>query len=335
MPRGDRAFSEVTARNPCPICGGNGWCRVSREGAVVLCRREARGGRARVDRAGVVYYVHRLRGGDPVPIGDLVSRRVDALLAGRVPVLAPVEVRAEVYAATLRAMTLDAAHRDALRTRGLPDTEIDRREYRTLPPAGPPWTREALARALEDRYSPEVLAGVPGFVRRESRRTGRGYLTLTGSPGLLVPVRDLVGRIVALLSRPDTPPRSGAKYLWVTSNMPGCPGPSPGNLAHVPLPMSDSPEARGGTVAVYEGILKADIAAALDAARLPAVGIPGHNGWSAALPILRDMAPRTVRYFPDPDAWQKPEVGASLRAFWHALKAEGLTPEIGRFPDEA
>lgn len=333
MPRGDRAFVEVTERNPCPTCGGDGWCRVSPDGSVALCRREARGGRGRVDRAGIPYYVHRLRGGDPVPVGEAVARRLDALTAGEVPDLAPVEARAEVYAATLRALALDATHRDALRTRGLPDAEIVRRGYRTLPPAGPPWPREALARELADRFAPEVLAGVPGFVRRESRRTGRAYLTIAGSPGLLVPVRDLDGRIVALLSRPDTPPRPGVKYLWITSNAPGRPGPSPGNLAHVPLPMPDSPGARGGTVAVYEGILKADTAAALDAARLPAVGIPGHNGWPVALPVLRDLAPRTVRYFPDPDAWQKPEVGASLRAFWHALKAEGYTPELGRFPD--
>ena len=102
--------------------------------------------------------------------------------------------------------------------------------------------------------------------------------------------------------------------------------------------MPDAPVAKGGIVCVYEGILKSDTAAALDSARLPAIGISGHNGWPKAIPILRAMAPRVVRYFPDPDAWdpdpKKASIGGSLRVFWAALKAEGFIPELGGICDD-
>ena len=228
-------------------------------------------------------------------------------------------------------LTLDPKHRAELRGRGMPDTEIDRRGYRSLPPEGPPWTREDLARRLADIHGVETLLGVPGIVRRTSKTTGKTYLTIAGMAGMLIPVRDLAGRLIALLDKPDKPPSPSVKYLWITSARDR--GPGPGAPAHVPLTMPSAPVAKGGIVCVYEGVLKSDVAAALDPERLPAVGIPGHNGWPKAIPILRAMAPRVVRYFPDPDAWdpdpRKASIGASLRAFWAALKSEGFIPELG------
>lgn len=231
-------------------------------------------------------------------------------------------------------LTLSPEHRAELRRRGLSDIEIDRRGYRSLPPEGPPWTREDLARHLADIHGVEAALGVPGIVQRTSKITGKPYLTIAGMAGLLIPIRNLATHVIALLVKPDAPV-NGAKYLWITSTRDG--GPGPGTPAHVPLTMPDAPEAKGGIVCVYEGILKSDVSAALDLARLPAIGIPGHNGWPKAIPILRAMAPRIVRYFPDPDCWdpdpRKASIGGSLRAFWAALKSEGFIPELGRFPD--
>lgn len=232
-------------------------------------------------------------------------------------------------------LMLSPEHRAELRRRGMPDVEIDRRGYRSLPPEGPPWTREDLARHLADIHMVETLLGVPGIVRRTSKTTNKTRLTIAGPAGLVIPVRDLAARVIALLVRPDVPPSPSVKYLWLSSGRDG--GPGPGAPAHVPLTMPSAPVAKGGIVCVYEGVLKSDVAAALDPERLPAVGIPGHNGWPKAIPILRDMAPRIVRYFPDPDCWdpdpRKASIGGSLRAFWAALKSEGFIPELGRFPD--
>jgi len=327
MPRGDGAFVEVTKRNPCPICGHDHWCRVTRDGSVVLCRREARGGRARLDSAGVPFYVHRLGPGrDPVPLREAIDRWTDARTADKIPDLAPVEVRAEVYAATLRALTLDAAHRDALRARGLPDGEINRRGYRTLPPPGPPWPREALARAMADRFAPGVLASVPGFVRRESQSTGRPYLTIAGPPGLLIPVRDLAGRIVAVKVRRDES-NNGPRYLTLSSVRHG--GPGPGAPVYVPLP----PE--GGRdpdrVRLTEGELKGDVATCLDPARILTLAVPGVGSWRAALPVLEALRSPTVRLAFDRDAWTNRHVARALRDTAAGIEAAGLNLEVERW----
>lgn len=331
MPRGDHAFRAVTERSPCPTCMSNGWCRVSADGSVVLCRRVQEGGRAKLDAVGVPYYIHRIGpSSGPIPVAEVIDRVVEHLLAR-----ASVEVLGEVYAALLEWLTLSPEHRAELRRRGLPDAEIERRGYRTLPPEGPPWRREKLARHLADVFSLEVLLSVPGIVRTTSKTTGKPYVTIAGGAGLLIPVRDLAGREIALLVRPDTPRDNAGKYVWLSSTWAG--GPGPGTPAHVPLPMPGAPEARDGTVAVYEGILKSDVAAALDPARLPAVGIAGAMGWRLAILILNKMSPRVVRYYPDPDAWDsgKPAVGGSLRAFRSALQEEGFIFELGRFHDDA
>ena len=326
MPRGDRAFLEVTERAPCPICGSGGWCRVARDGSVVLCRREAHGGRGRVDRAGVPYYVHRLRGGDPVPVGEAVARRVDALTAGEVPDLAPVEARTEVYAATLRALALDATHRDALRTRGLPDAEIARRGYRTLPPPGPPWRREDVARELANRFGPD-LAHVPGFHVAMDRR-GRSYWKIAGRPGILIPARDLDGRIVAFKIRVDEA-GDGPRYRTLSSNWTDHPGPSPGSPVHVPLRL-DGGHAPG-IVRLTEGELKADVCTCLCPDRILTVSVPGVGAWRAALPVLEALRAPTVRLAFDRDAWTNPHVARALRDAAAGIEAAGFNLEVERW----
>ncbi len=326
MPRSN-AFREVTAKARCAICDSDHWCQVTLDGGFAMCRRVAEGGRYRLDRNGSPYWIHRLSG-EARPVRH-PSAHLDAT-ADR----ASAALLDEVYRTALGELGLSREHQQYLSTpwpagKSLPPEEVVRRGYASLPPAGPPWRREEVARRLVERFGAEALAGVPGFVQKERRwRPGVHYWTVAGADGLLVPVRDAAGLVVALLVRADHPRNPRDKYLWLTSKSAG--GPSPGSRAHVPLPRSEVP-AVPGTVSVYEGILKADCAAALDPASLPAVGIPGHSSWRAALPILQQLGASAVRYYPDPDAWEKPAVGQSLKAFWKALKDEGFSVELGRF----
>src|SRR5262249_50824438 len=158
------------------------------------------------------------------------------------------------------------------RGRGLPDPEIDRRDYRTLPAQG----RARIVRELRERFGDAVLR-VPGIVTRE--RDGRRYLTLAGPAGLVIPVRDAAGRVAALLVRrqADGP----GKYMWLSSRKDG--GPGPGAPAHVPIGAAGPAE----VVRVTEGALKADVAHALSG--VPTIGLPGVSTWRPALPILRDL----------------------------------------------
>ena len=314
MPRDD--WRRVDSKHPCTKCGKDGWCQYTPNGAV-MCMRVADGGQHHVDCNGQDYWIHR-------PGGASASSPCDPdAIADPAPECATLEIRDRVYTALLSALTLEPGHRADLRRRGMSDAEIDRRGYRSLPIGKPRWR---VAAALAARFGPD-LATVPGFYQGKSD-SGRVYWTWGGPPGFAIPVRCLDARIVALQIRPDVID-GGAKYLYLSSSRHG--GPGPGAPVHVPLSMPGTPDPYGGTVAIVEGIMKSDCVTVLDPARLPVIGIPGHAAWRSALPILGQLAPQTVRYRADPDAWTKEPVGRSLKAFVRMLKSHGYAIELGRF----
>src|SRR5262249_49709215 len=137
---------------------------------------------------------------------------------GPAPERANVDVLHRVYRALLAALTLRRAHRDRLHGRSLSDEEINRRGYRTLPVQG----RARIAPDLREKYG-DVVLRVPGVITRE--RDGRRYLSLAGAAGLLIPVRDRAGRIVALLIRRDGDGEDGPRYVYLSSRRYGGPGP--------------------------------------------------------------------------------------------------------------
>jgi hypothetical protein len=227
----------------------------------------------RVDKAGTDYWLYRIDGtSKPVPVGSLPD------VSQQEPERAPDDVLYKVYTGLLRALSLSDAHRANLRKRGLTDEEIDKRKYRTLPLQG----RAAIAKKLANTYDSEQLVKVPGFfVKKED---GKHWLTLAGAPGILIPVRDLAGQIVAIKIRADDP-GDGPKYTWLSSASYGGPGPS--NRIHVPMFAGDR-----SIVRITEGELKADIATALS--NILTLSIPGVSSWRQVLPALKECGAKTV-----------------------------------------
>ncbi len=167
-----------------------------------------------------------------------------------------------------------------------------------------------------ERFGADVCAQVPGLVRREE--DGRAWWSVGGSPGLLIPVRNLDGRIVALKLRRDEP-GDGPRYLYMSSARAG--GPGPGAPVHVPL-------FDGATdcVRLSEGELKSDIATTLDG--MLTISAPGVTAWRAALPVLRRLGAREVRVAFDADAREKLPVARALQAVVEALEVEGFQPKL-------
>ncbi len=303
-------WRRVNKSTPCPVCKHPDWCALSTDGALVACRRvEVGAWRTKTDRAGVHVYLHRLDGtaatpavAPPAPVGPAPDRAdADTLHA--------------VYSALLAALPLAERHREALRRRGLTDAEIDRRGYGSLPVQG----RARLAGMLHERW-PDAVLCVPGVVTRE--REGRHYLTLAGSAGLLVPVRDTAGRVLALLVRRDGD-GGGPRYTYLSSARHG--GPSSGAPVHVPLGVTASCQ----ICRLTEGALKADVAAALSG--LPTVGAAG-LAWRPALHVVQALGACTVRLALDADAIDKAAVARTLDACAAAAAAAGLAVELERWP---
>jgi hypothetical protein len=272
------------------------------------------------DKGGAEYWLYRLDG------SSLQPRPVVEVPPPSRAACADTGTLDRVYRALLDALPLAPSHRQALRQRGLADAEMLRRQYRTFPLAG----RAALAKHLVEQLGVDLCAQVPGFYLAE--RDGRRWWSLAGAAGLLLPVRNLDGHIVALKVRADVP-GDGPKYSTVSSAKHG--GPRPGAQAHVPLYEG----ARGNTVRLTEGEFKADVATALS--DILTVSVPGVALWRKALPVLEELRPQQIWLAFDADWRTNPHVAHALgqAAFalakaGYAVQVEDWDPALGKGIDD-
>ena len=206
--------------------------------------------------------------------------------------IASVEGRDAAYQALIAKERLSPSHRAALLRRGFSLQEIDAGQYRTHFPGRAP-----------EGIEPEA---VPGFYR-----VGDTWLT-SGPPGLLIPVRDREGRIVACQVRPDDGDRG--KYLWLSSSgKPG--GASSGAPCHFAA-------ANGSQLWITEGPLKADLVTA----RLgqPCLGIAGVSNWHSAMSLLGDVQDVILAFDEDQPGRAREAVEVSATAFAEALAERGV-----------
>ena len=167
---------------------------------------------------------------------------------------ADIAVRNKTYTALLAMLTLSKEHRAHLQTvRGLPDEQIERLGYKTMPPFY--MCRSLANRLLQNGHQ---LDGVPGFYQKDGQWT---IASSSFTAGIMIPARTRRGLIsgfqirldVPLKNEDDPPEKDGAKYIWFSSA--GKPkGTSSGSPAH----FVGDPNA--GVVYVTEGLLKSDIA---------------------------------------------------------------------------
>lgn len=212
---------------------------------------------------------------------------------GRIPTvaLAPAEERDHAYRALIASEALAPGHLRMLLGRGFTAKEVAALEYRTH--------RGGLA---PDGFSP---GGVPGFYRAGER------WRVAGPAGLLIPVRDALGRVLGCQIRPEQ--GGHGKYVWLSgARYPG--GVSSGAPCHVALTKGSTRRAW-----VTEGPLKADFAAL----RLgqPVIGVAGATNWRSALGAIEKLCPEEVVLAFDRD--ENPSVRQSVERCGAAL-AEAL-----------
>ena len=265
------------------------------------------GAREKTDKSGVPFWVHRV--GDPLPSSRLSLGRPPPHHDAKRE--APSAVH-QVYAALLARLYLSSCHRRNLNDRGLTDADIDTRGYRSLAPS----QGNRIARELSRKFGAEVLVGVPGFAWKEGPYGS--FLSLCVAPGLLVPLRDVDGRIVALAIRLDNPGGAG-KYRFASSSSAG--GPSALPACHVPIAAE-----RTDVIRISEGALKADIASALGN-RL-CLGLPGCGAWRTALPVLERLQPKTIWLSLDADFRTNPHVAIALAACAKHLHEQGFNVKV-------
>lgn len=320
-------WTEATRSNPCPICGKPDWCSISTDGAWAVCRRVDTGdGLHRVDKSGGDYWLYRIDGGGDTDNGTQKDVAADYSEISQ-PVLAPADPDTldKVYRALLQELSLSAVHRENLRKRGLSDEEIDLRGYKTLVGPG----RAKLAKTMVSKFGNDVCKKIPGLFIKQGER--KPYWTLAGSAGIVIPLRDVRGRIVALKVRADKPGKKGPKYSYITSSgRMGAvqDGPSPMPTVHLPVHRSSSHQ----KIRLTEGELKADIATVLSGHLT--ISIPGVSTWRPAVPVLKKLTPEKVLLAFDADARKNYNVARALQNTAIALQTEGFNVELETWPKE-
>lgn len=280
-----------TPRRRCPVCNGDSWCSIRADGVLVACRRNSYG-QQREDRNGESFWLHCFDG------RALSEHELPPECTKDRACLDSID---EAYRALLAQLSLTQEHRASLERRGLDRTAITRGMYRTLP-AG---ERHAIGRRVSEHVS---LEGVPGFfVHKNAWIVG-------GAPGLLVPLRDLEGRIVALKIRRDDP-GEGPRYLYFSSTRHG--GPSAVHALHVPV----SVPAEAPVLRITEGELKADVATHLSG--VPTLSVPGVGSWRLALEAAKQRKAERVQVAFDADWRTNANVCRATIALGLALKAAG------------
>jgi hypothetical protein len=229
----------------------------------------------------------------------------------------------KIYDFLLNQLELTDAHRDNLLARGIPETEIVARGYKSYP-----YKRRALVSALVAKFGDSLL-GVPGFWQDDS-----GKIQLSGVSGIAIPVRTPKGKVEAIKLRPDNPANPTSKYVHLSSNPE--PNKKTGEVKYpngaaakvqVHFPFSSGKFKEGDDLRVTEGELKADIATFLS--DIYTCSLPGVGLWREVIPYIEDLKPGRVIICYDSDksnqvstySDQPFEVALHLSEFYATLKA--------------
>lgn len=287
------AWAEVTRDHPCRHCGSDSWCRFSPDAS--LCRRFAFEGCVEfIDKNGVPVWMQFPDG--PRPGGALFV----AFEREQGPAPADPDKLNQAYTELLSHLSLAEEHQEQLWDRGFSPREFSLLGVKTLGKADRP-----VAKRLAELFP--FWQQVPGLALKDNRPTVCGW------SGLLIPCRDLQGRIVGLRVRADS--KDAPKYSWVSSAKYG--GPSPGSaLSFWPAPETDTVQIR-----VTEGELKAAFASFRT--RLSTICAPGVSLFGSKLVIdwLTQLGARTVVLAPDADFRTNKQVLQAIRGAIARLKA--------------
>ena len=319
---GARDLVRVTDRARCPVCGKGKKCRVDLARRLVQCDRVS---------VNALYSLPEGKG-----LGPTWVHALDGATVQRFERAAPPNITADhagpedldrAYRALLARLRLDAGDRAALLARGLSAEQVNANGYRTHPPG---WRERApIARELVTTFGEDLARRVPGIVWCEDRAdSSRGWWSLAGYAGILVPCRDLAGRIVALKVR-RRDPCDGARYLYCTSAPAG--GPSALSALHVPA-AALALRGKVEPLVLTEGELKADVSTALS--DLPVASIAGVGQWRAGVDLARQWGARTVAVALDADALEVEAVARAQHALVRALRREGLDVQLWQWPAE-
>jgi hypothetical protein len=301
-------------RIKCPVCGKPDNCAVSEDRTRAYCRRTASSHQGR--DGGWLHILEDTPRASYAPQQQPQQPSAPMIEAGSLR--ADVEHVHKIYSILIRArLVLSEEHRRALMMRGLAASAIERNGYRSTPTA---LYAATVTRLLSDHHD---LTGVPGFFKDHG-----AWRMVPLSQGVLIPVRDSLNRIQALMIRRDGASGSG-KYIWLSSadRDGGASSGAPSHYANALL-LKDARE-----VTLTEGALKSQIAAHL--LNSPVIGnAPSCFGADFAANLKRDFPQlRTAFVAFDMDFKRNEHVKAALFRLVEQLEKARFDVRVRTWPD--
>lgn len=178
-----------------------------------------------------------------------------------------IDSRHATYTALLSKLSLAQDHEQNLLNRGLTYEDIVRLGYKTTPVVG----MSAIAKQLQTEGY--YLAGVPGFYRNSNDE----WSFIQEKRGILIPVRDIKGRIQGLQIRRDNMQKRKFRWVSSTDQKDGCRSESWAHLAGPIRPIA----------LLTEGPMKADVIHALTG--LTVIAVPGVNALTQLQKTLAEL----------------------------------------------
>ncbi|MDQ3686889.1 MAG: AAA family ATPase, partial [Acidobacteriota bacterium] len=234
----------VTAKDPCPVCHKPDNCAVSADRALAYCRRveSDRPGRD----GGFLHVLSERPGYAP----RLIAPQDEVVTHDR----APIEHRDEVHQDLLAVLDLKDRERKNLSKRGMNEEAASANNYKSVPSR---ILADAIAEGLAEYHD---LRGVPGFYCEEGKDGEPGAWRLNVNywhQGLMVPVRDIEGRIEGFQIRRAEVKDDSPRYVWLSSS-----NKLDGTSSGAPIHFRNVEEMReSGRAIITEGALKGDIIA--------------------------------------------------------------------------
>lgn len=230
--------------------------------------------------------------------------------------VASVEHRDRVYRTFLSVLSLEPAHKQDLLRRGLDESAIFQRGYKSVPQDAP--LRWKAARFLLQQH--KTLEGVPGFYERTGKKGP--YWDFLSPKGYFIPVRNHQGRIQALKVRLDKVCLNKGRYVWFSSE--GHPkGSSSGSPPHYTGGV--------GKVCITEGPLKADAAHLLSEGQ-PFIGIGSIHATKEVPSFLKALGVSNILVAFDADQFTNQNVRRALQKFLQELKKNGFQAQSLSWP---
>ena len=218
--------------------------------------------------------------------------------------LADVDDRHATYSALLSRLSLATDHRENLLSRGLNLEQIERLGYKTTPVVG---TGVIAKQLLAEGF---YLSGVPGFYRKNGQ-----WMFVSEQRGILIPFRDLEGRIQGLQIRRDNVTKR--KFRWVSST-----GRTDGCKAEGWVHIAGEPRAM---VLLTEGPMKADVIHYLTGQTVLAVaGVNALTQLELILPQLHEQGVERIMTAFDMDFMENPHVQGGYRTLVSLLSDAGF-----------